>query len=93
MKESALMLASFEKTADHLFDAAFFGQEDPILGVSESIISGMPMAIGTGFFDLLYKPEKTYENKIKIGQHKLLFDDEKYHKKFDFNIDPTYAPS
>ncbi|KAK4336990.1 hypothetical protein RND71_044076 [Anisodus tanguticus] len=45
MKESALMLASFEKTADHLFDAAYFGQEDPILGVSESIISGMPMAI------------------------------------------------
>ncbi|RWS19381.1 DNA-directed RNA polymerase III subunit RPC1-like protein [Leptotrombidium deliense] len=32
MKESALMLASFEKTADHLFDAAYYGQADPILG-------------------------------------------------------------
>lgn len=32
MKESVLMLASFEKTADHLFDAAFYGQEDEIYG-------------------------------------------------------------
>ncbi|XP_059129109.1 DNA-directed RNA polymerase III subunit RPC1-like [Peromyscus eremicus] len=27
MKESVLMLASFEKITDHLFDAAYFGQE------------------------------------------------------------------
>lgn len=92
MKESALMLASFEKTADHLFDAAFFGQEDPILGVSESIISGMPMAIGTGFFDLLYKPPHQ-KSKIKIGQHDLLFDNDEHHKPFTFDIDPEYAPS
>ena len=93
MKESALMLASFEKTADHLFDAAFFGQEDPILGVSESIISGMPMSIGTGFFDLLYKPPKLIKNRIKIGQHKLLFDNDNLHKPFNFNIDPQFAPN
>ena len=92
MKESALMLASFEKTADHLFDAAFFGQEDPILGVSESIISGMPMAIGTGFFDLLYKPPKTMKNRIRVGQHDLIFDNDEFHKKFNFDIDPQYAP-
>ncbi|CAG2111312.1 unnamed protein product, partial [Medioppia subpectinata] len=46
MKESSLMLASFERTADHLFDAAYYGQVDHILGVSESIISGMPMRLG-----------------------------------------------
>jgi DNA-directed RNA polymerase III subunit RPC1 len=56
MKESALMLASFERTADHLFEAAYYGQKDPISGVSESIISGTPIRLGTGFFDLLYKP-------------------------------------
>lgn len=56
MKESALMLASFERTADHLFEAAYYGQRDPIAGVSESIISGTPIRLGTGFFDLLYKP-------------------------------------
>uniref|UniRef100_A0AC35U8A1 DNA-directed RNA polymerase subunit n=1 Tax=Rhabditophanes sp. KR3021 TaxID=114890 RepID=A0AC35U8A1_9BILA len=55
MKESVLLLASFEKTLDHLFDAAFFGQEDSINGVSECIIMGTPITIGTGLFKLLYK--------------------------------------
>ena len=40
------MLASFEKTADHLFDAAYYGQKDEINGVSECIIMGIPMAVG-----------------------------------------------
>ncbi|KAG7092609.1 hypothetical protein E1B28_008952 [Marasmius oreades] len=40
MKDSVLMLASFEKTTDHLFDAAAFGKTDGIDGVSESIIMG-----------------------------------------------------
>ncbi|KAJ3826441.1 hypothetical protein F5878DRAFT_258749 [Lentinula raphanica] len=40
MKDSVLMLASFEKTTDHLFDAAAFGKNDSISGVSESIIMG-----------------------------------------------------
>ena len=34
MKESVLMLASFEKTTDHLFEAAFYGQEDEIQGLN-----------------------------------------------------------
>lgn len=65
MKESALMLASFERTADHLFEAAYYGQKDPISGVSESIISGTPIRLGTGFFDLLYKP---LSNRCGINQ-------------------------
>lgn len=43
MKESVLMLASFEKTADHLFDAAYFGQKDSVcgrFGVSRTFTSG-----------------------------------------------------
>jgi len=56
MKESVLMLASFEKTSDHLFDAAYYGQKDAIKGVSESIILGIPMNVGTGLLRLLYKP-------------------------------------
>ncbi|KAL7990271.1 hypothetical protein Chor_013701, partial [Crotalus horridus] len=58
MKESVLMLASFEKTADHLFDAAYFGQKDSVCGVSECIIMGIPMNIGTGLFKLLHKADK-----------------------------------
>lgn len=57
MKESVLMLASFEKTAEHLFQAAYFGQKDAICGVSECIIMGIPMNLGTGIFKLLYKPK------------------------------------
>jgi DNA-directed RNA polymerase III subunit RPC1 len=45
----------FEKTADHLFDAAYYGQKDVICGVSESIIMGIPVPLGTGIFKLLHK--------------------------------------
>lgn len=40
MKESVLSLASFERASDHLFDAAYYGQEDEVKGVSECIILG-----------------------------------------------------
>ena len=36
------MLASFEKTTDHLFNAAFNARRDPIQGVSECIILVRP---------------------------------------------------
>lgn len=39
------MLASFEKTTDHLFDASAYGKNDSISGVSESIIMGNPAAM------------------------------------------------
>lgn len=55
MKESVLMLASFEKTTDHLFDAAVHSREDSIVGVSECIIMGVPIPLGTGLFKLLHK--------------------------------------
>merc|ERR1712083_477232 len=58
MKESVLMLASFEKTSDHLFDAAYYGQKDTINGVSECIIMGIPMRVGTGLMQLLYEQKK-----------------------------------
>lgn len=53
MRESVLMLASFEKTTDHLFDAAVHARQDHIVGVSECIITGSRMPLGTGMFDVL----------------------------------------
>ena len=38
MKDSVLMLASFEKTTDHLFDAAIHGRTDDIVGVRCDLI-------------------------------------------------------
>lgn len=55
MRESVLMLASFEKTTDHLFDAAVHGRTDAIVGVSECIIMGMNVPVGTGLPSLFWK--------------------------------------
>jgi len=63
MKESVLMLASFEKTADHLFEAAYHGQLDRITGVSESIILGLPTAIGSGSMRILEDTPRMKEPK------------------------------
>ena len=54
MRHSTLMLASFEKTSDHLFDAAVHNREDPVEGVSDSIIMGNSVKMGTGLFKLMY---------------------------------------
>jgi DNA-directed RNA polymerase III subunit RPC1 len=48
MGDSVLQLASFEKTPDHLFEAATKMKSDPISGVSESIIMGQTVKLGTG---------------------------------------------
>ncbi|KAI8911804.1 hypothetical protein EDD86DRAFT_203319 [Gorgonomyces haynaldii] len=70
MKDSVLMLASFEKTTDHLFEAAFYGKHDKIQGVSECIIMGVPMSIGTGLFKLV----QTTRPKELTRRSQLLFD-------------------
>lgn len=75
MKESVLMLASFERTSDHLFDAAYYGQKDAITGVSECIIMGIPVPVGTGLFKLLSKAQK---EPAVLGR-KLLFDNPDFH--------------
>lgn len=59
MKDSTMMLASFEKTTDFLFDAATQGKHDRMRGVSERIIMGQPIMIGTGMFDLKQDISKT----------------------------------
>ncbi|VAH15040.1 unnamed protein product [Triticum turgidum subsp. durum] len=48
MKSSVLMLSSFERASEHLFNASYAGREDQIEGVSECIIMGIPMQLGTG---------------------------------------------
>ncbi|XP_019885205.1 DNA-directed RNA polymerase III subunit RPC1 isoform X2 [Camponotus floridanus] len=79
MKESVLNLASFEKTADHLFDSAYYGQRDAICGVSESIIMGIPIPVGTGMFKLLQKAYKSEPQK-----RELLFDNPQFHKQVHY---------
>ncbi|KAJ1819476.1 DNA-directed RNA polymerase III subunit C1 (rpo31) [Coemansia sp. RSA 2599] len=71
MNDSVMMLASFEKTTDHLFDAAVFGKRDMVHGVSERIIMGQQMPVGTGVFKLLLD----YDRDIKPTVRPLLFDE------------------
>ncbi|PRP89125.1 polymerase (RNA) III (DNA directed) polypeptide A [Planoprotostelium fungivorum] len=73
MRDSVFMLASFEKTTDHLFEAAMRGRVEPIEGISECIIMGVPIPIGTGMFKLLHQTS-TYE----LQQKSLLLDSPNY---------------
>lgn len=72
MRESVLMLASFEKTTDHLFDAAVHGRTDAICGVSECIIMGIPIPLGTGLFKLLKKATAPVKTKTEVKSPGLL---------------------
>ena len=67
MKDSVLMLASFEKTTDHLFDAALHGRTDTIDGVSECIIMGIPMPVGTGMFRLQHRAMRLEMDDDEMG--------------------------
>jgi DNA-directed RNA polymerase III subunit RPC1 len=57
MKDSVLMLGSFDKTTDHLFDAALRSKTDTIHGVSGCITMRVPMPVGTGSFKILHQLE------------------------------------
>ena len=70
MKESVLMLASFERTTDYLFDAALQGKRDDVTGVSECIIMGSPMPVGTGSFRLV---QQINQQQQLLKQKSLLF--------------------
>ena len=70
MSQSVLSLASFEKTTDHLYEAAFHARKTPIRGVSECIIMGIPIKLGTGLFKLLHRVPKP---KLPRQREKLLF--------------------
>ncbi|KAL4974054.1 hypothetical protein BDW66DRAFT_140782 [Aspergillus desertorum] len=72
MRDSVLQLASFEKTADHLFDAGGAGRTDLIEGVSECIIMGKTVSLGTGAMEVVRKMN-FFEGQI--GPKKTIFED------------------
>jgi DNA-directed RNA polymerase subunit A" len=51
-KESVLARAAFEVTVNHLLDAAIHGEVDALNGVTENVIVGKPIKLGTGDVDL-----------------------------------------
>ncbi|MDY1590991.1 MAG: DNA-directed RNA polymerase subunit A'' [Methanofastidiosum sp.] len=54
-KASILARASFEVTTNHLMKAAKFGEIDALSGVTENVIIGQPIPMGTGNVKLIMK--------------------------------------
>ncbi len=55
-KSSVFARAAFEVTVKHLLDAAVRGEYDPLEGITENVIVGQTIALGTGVVDLTMSP-------------------------------------
>ena len=55
-KNSALARAAFEVTIKHLLGAGIAGTKDPLRGITENVIIGQLIPLGTGSIDLLMNP-------------------------------------
>ena len=55
-KNSALARAAFEVTIKHLLGAGIAGTKDPLRGITENVILGQLIPLGTGSIDLLMNP-------------------------------------
>ena len=58
-KDSVLARAAFEVTVNHLLDAAVHGEVDDLNGVTENVIVGKPIKLGTGDVDLRMSPDES----------------------------------
>lgn len=52
-KASVLSRAAFEVTVDNLLEAAMHGETDALKGVTENVIVGQPIKLGTGAIELI----------------------------------------
>jgi DNA-directed RNA polymerase subunit A" len=65
-KNSALARAAFEVTIKHLLGAGIAGTRDPLRGITENVILGQLIPLGTGAIDLLMNPQiPTFSKKRK----------------------------
>ncbi len=62
-QSSVLSRAAFEVTVKHLIHASIRGEQDPLLGITENVIVGQQMPLGTGSIDLLMMPPKPPKEK------------------------------
>jgi DNA-directed RNA polymerase subunit A' len=60
-KSSVLARAAFEITVPNIVEAAVKGESDPLRGVTENVIVGQSIPIGTGLVDLYMSTIKTSE--------------------------------
>ncbi|MFX1577460.1 MAG: DNA-directed RNA polymerase subunit A'' [Promethearchaeota archaeon] len=58
-QSSVLARAAFEVTVRHLIQASILGEEDNLLGITENVIIGQSIPLGTGSIDLFMSPPRT----------------------------------
>ncbi|NPA84568.1 MAG: DNA-directed RNA polymerase subunit A'' [Crenarchaeota archaeon] len=69
-KPSVLARAAFEVTVKQLVDAAVTGEVDELKGVTENIIIGQPIPVGTGMVLLVMNPQEFVRRvKRSEGEH------------------------
>lgn len=64
-KASVLSRAAFEVTVNHLLDAAVAGEVDELIGVTENVIVGQPIQLGTGDVELVTTSSSLKKTKSK----------------------------
>lgn len=64
-KNSVFARAAYEETVKHLITAAAFGEIDPMKGVTENVIVGKQILLGTGTVKLAIKKEVLAKMKSK----------------------------
>ncbi len=67
-KHSVFARAAYEETLKHLIHAAAFGEVDPMRGVTENILIGKQIPIGTGSVRLAIKKENMAKIKPQTGK-------------------------
>ena len=69
-KASVLARASFEITVKHLLEACLTGESDPLKGITENVIVGQMVPLGTGAIDLMMNPMKKKDKPAKKAASK-----------------------
>ncbi len=62
-QSSVLARAAFEVTVKHLINASVMGEEDPLRGITENVVIGQLIPMGTGAIELSMMPTKSKRSK------------------------------
>ncbi len=81
-KAGVLARAAFEETIKHLINASISGEEDRLIGVTENIIVGQTVPVGTGLVKLVMRaPQKKEEEKKEEKKEEPKKEEKKQEKK------------
>lgn len=82
-KESVLAKASFEVTVKHLLESAAYGKLDQLRGITENVIIGQIIPVGTGTVELIMMPGRA----AKLAAEEEVVDEEEFDEDFEEDFD------